>query len=131
MVQQNRETHMPPRHIGWKTPPKLAKSQFLLSGTISSIGLPCIPRPQKHWNAIELALLGDTVWEYYVRRHAMFPPSGIRTFRQRLESLSSAESQVLSMRATFRLGLFPADASSRPVLVHKRKRMTNKLDPPP
>lgn len=62
-------------------------------GTLSA-GLPCIPRPQKYWNAIELALLGDTIWEYYVRRHAMFPPAGIRRYRERLESLSAAESQV-------------------------------------
>lgn len=66
---------------------------YLGAGTLSS-SLPCIPRPQKYWNAVELALLGDTVWEYYVRRHAMFPPAGIRRYRQRLASLSSAESQV-------------------------------------
>jgi hypothetical protein len=62
-------------------------------GTLRS-GLPCITRPQKYWNAMELALLGDTIWEYYVRRHAMFPPAGIRRYRQRLDSLSTAEHQV-------------------------------------
>lgn len=56
--------------------------------------LPLIPRPQKYWNAIELALLGDAVWEYYIRRHCLFPPAGIARTRERMESLSSAENQV-------------------------------------
>lgn len=56
--------------------------------------LPLIPRPQKYWNAIELALLGDAVWEYYIRRHCLFPPAGIARARERMESLSSAENQV-------------------------------------
>lgn len=56
--------------------------------------LPCIPRPQKYWNAVELALLGDTVWEYYMRRYCLFPPAGITRTRERMESLSSAERQV-------------------------------------
>jgi hypothetical protein len=62
--------------------------------------IPAVVRPQKYWNAISLALLGDSVWEYYVRRHCMFPPAGTARMRERLATLSSAESQVCSISST-------------------------------
>lgn len=56
--------------------------------------LPIIPQPQRHWNALSLALLGDAVWEMHVRQFYMFPPEGSKRLREKVKADVMAETQA-------------------------------------
>lgn len=64
--------------------------------------MPRVERPQKHWNAISLALLGDAVWELYLRRFYLFPPEGPQRMRERIKRMANAEYQVCPLLAAGR-----------------------------
>lgn len=49
--------------------------------------------PRKHYNAIALAFLGDSIWEMYVRRHFFYPPTRISTYYSSVKTNVRAETQ--------------------------------------
>ncbi|KAK9821245.1 hypothetical protein WJX74_000535 [Apatococcus lobatus] len=49
--------------------------------------------PRAIWNPTSLAFLGDSVWELYVRRHFLNPPTRVTTYCENVVSMVRAESQ--------------------------------------
>jgi 23S rRNA maturation mini-RNase III len=70
-------------------------SEGARQGGLPCRALPMVLRPQKHWNAVALAKLGDSVFESRARLRCMFPPAGSTRMQQRLVYYSTAEAQVL------------------------------------